>query len=209
MVSRFLRRQLPLVLTLVIALFVGAQYYFGTATPQVTLLLAFSGIMGGMAGAIGIVNVTKVHLQFIKRKTKNQWLYSILLLATLYATIIVGVMPPFASNQNLIWLYQNVYSQISQAIAAVTGIFFATAIYRTFRAKSIAGLLLIIGAAVVILGNMNMSAALSPQIPSIGQWVMQVPTAGAYRGIVIGAGIGSIAFFLRLLIGKEAVLGKE
>jgi hypothetical protein len=59
-------------------------------------------------------------------------------------------------------------------------------------------------AVIVLLRNAPAVDVGVPVIVNIAQWLNDVPTSAAFRGILIGAGLGAIALGIRTMIGKEA-----
>jgi hypothetical protein len=81
--------------------------------------------------------------------------------------------------------------------------YMASAAYRSFRAKSWLAALLLVSAFVVMLGQVPLGSQISPIIPQISQWIMEVPNTAAKRGIELGITLGVLATTLKILAGIE------
>ena len=54
-----------------------------------------------------------------------------------------------------------------------------------------------------MLGRVPIGAAISETIPSLAEWLMEVPNLAAKRGILLGVSLGAIATSLRIIFGIE------
>ena len=86
----------------------------------------------------------------------------------------------------------------------------ASAAFRTFRARNVAGALLLIAAIVVMVGRVPISEDMSQLafgdrsvIPRAADIIMEYPNLAAKRGILLGIGLGAISQALRILFGIE------
>lgn len=101
------------------------------------------------------------------------------------------------------WLYDHVFAPCNATMFALLAFFVASAAFRAFRARNIEAGLLLGGAILVMLGRVPIGAAISDDLPSIAQWILDIPNNGSRRAIMMGAAIGAIATGLRILLGLE------
>ncbi len=81
--------------------------------------------------------------------------------------------------------------------------FIASAAYRAFRARTLEATLLLVTAAIVMLGRVPVGAEIWSKLPVMQDWVMAIPQMAAKRGIFIGVAMGTIAMSLRVILGLE------
>ncbi|MFY4728187.1 hypothetical protein, partial [Nitrospira sp. BLG_2] len=88
----FLRRQLPLLITLVTGLLFAAQYYVPHPASEQMLTSAtkWLQIIGGFALILGVTSLFHQHAVKIKRQEAG-WGYSLVLYAGMLGTIAVGL----------------------------------------------------------------------------------------------------------------------
>ena len=101
------------------------------------------------------------------------------------------------------WLYETVFRPCNATMFALLAFFIVSAAFRAFRARNIDAGLLLGGAILVMLGRVPIGRAISESLPSIAQWILDVPNNGSRRAIMMGAAIGAIATGLRILLGLE------
>jgi hypothetical protein len=71
------------------------------------------------------------------------------------------------------------------------------------RASSIESTLFMGCAVIIMWSNAPMLEALIPSITPMAQWILNVPNVGGARGYAIAATVGSIALYVRVLLGRE------
>ena len=88
----FLRRQLPLLITMVTGLVLAAQYYVPHPASEqlLTSVTKWLQIIGGFALVLGITSLFHVHAAKIRRKEAG-WGYSLVLYAGMLGTTVVGL----------------------------------------------------------------------------------------------------------------------
>ncbi len=128
-------------------------------------------------------------------------------------TLTVSGEPPMLWGRDgrvFVWIYDHVFSPANATLFALLAFFVASAAFRAFRARNVeAGLLL--GAAIfMMLGRAPLGRAISDVFPDLAQWLLDVPSNGGRRAIMMGAAIGAIATGLRVILGLErSHLGSE
>ena len=77
------------------------------------------------------------------------------------------------------------------------------AAFRAFRARNIEATVLLVAAIIVMIGRVPIGEALSERLPTIVNWLMEVPNTAARRAIFVGAALGAIATGIRIILGIE------
>ncbi|MEO0225780.1 MAG: hypothetical protein ABIL05_02385, partial [candidate division WOR-3 bacterium] len=110
---------------------------------------------------------------------------------------------PFELNSSFMYTYINIIVPLQATMFALLAFFIASAAYRAFRAKTLEATLLLIAAAIVMLGRIPIGKMIMKEIPVVSDWILNVPQLAAKRGIQIGVYLGGIAMSLRIILGIE------
>jgi hypothetical protein len=161
-------------------------------------------IIAGFSLGIGIVNISRIHVKHLQRKTEGQWIYSIVF----FAFFIIQGATGFADFQNLenpiyMWIYNNVFNPLARAMYAILGFFIITASYRAMKIRNLDAALLLIASVIVMLKNAPIGAVIWPRFPGLGTWILDVPSTAVNRGVLIGVGLGAIIYGIRVILGYE------
>jgi hypothetical protein len=101
------------------------------------------------------------------------------------------------------WIYDHVFAPCNATMFALLAFFIASAAFRAFRARSLEAGLLLGAAIVVLLARAPIGAQLSGWLPDLAQWILDVPSNGSRRAIMMGAAVAAIATSLRVILGLE------
>ena len=102
-----------------------------------------------------------------------------------------------------VWIYDHVFAPCNATMFALLAFFVASAAFRAFRARNVEAALLLGTAILMMLGRAPIGRALSDSLPDVAQWLLDVPSNGGRRAIMMGAAIGAIATGLRVILGLE------
>lgn len=119
-------------------------------------------------------------------------------------------------------VFEGLLRPLQSTTFALLGFMIVSAAYRAFRVQNTEAALMTIIAFVVMLGGVPMGQWLTHWLPldgpwsylrieKITEWMLTVPNAAAFRGILFGAATGSFALALRVWLSLERgpYLGKE
>ncbi len=214
-----MKRELPLLMTAVIGLFMILSFFvphqwvsvpadFLQATAIV--VVAFGYVLGG-------ANVLRINLDAISKRSPD-WPYKILLVVSLLVTLGVGILDGLAHDGGFLnqgtrskWIYDTIYSPMSATLFSLLAFYIASAAFRAFRIKTVEAGLLAAAALLVMLGRVPVGDLLFTrflpwdwiQLSSIQDWIMNFPQNAAKRAILIGAALGVMATGLRVILGIE------
>ena len=156
-----------------------------------------------------MANIARISLHTVKRRSTD-WQYKASLLVALVAMAGVGIWRGIQSGGIFDWAYLNMYVPMQATMFSLLAFFIASAAYRAFRARSVEATLLLVVAAVVMLGRVPVGEKLWAGLPAFTEWIMEVPNMAAKRGIMIGAALGAISTGLKMILGIErGYLGKD
>jgi hypothetical protein len=205
------KRTLPLALTAIVGFVILFGYYLNIPA----LDSAGSAITGWMplvqsfAVVTGTINLIAVHGHSVRTKRQG-WYNSIVLFVFMAATVFIGLgqgttVPAYR------FLYDKILIPCSSTMAGMTAFFIASASYRAFRATNTDSTLLLVSAALVMLGRVPIGEFVSTRLPDVAQWIMDIPSMAGQRVFLVCAGIGYISLCLRTMVGinKTHLSGNE
>lgn len=198
-----MKREGPIVLTILAGVLYIISVIFaspGLANTQ-KVLDDWYTIVTGFICFVGVVSLTQVHGTRVLQKRKD-WIYSAIVLFSLYGYMLLGLFGGMTNNLFSL-LYDNVLSVILMTIFSTLTFWIGSAAYRAFRAKNLEAAVLLISASLVMLGRVTLGHFISPALPKIADWIMNVPNTAGMRAIEMGSAIGGIVLALRILLGLE------
>jgi hypothetical protein len=205
-----MKKEIPLLITfltgviIVVTFFIPHQPFGGM---QQRLLLWYSIVLG-FTLLLGVDSLLRSNIRRIARRQPG-WGYAAVLMAGFLVCLVAGAVSLFrdrsliALSGPFMYVYTYVIVPLQATMFALLAFFIASAAYRAFRARTLEATLLLITAAIVMLGRVPVGAELWDKLPQIQDWIMEVPQMAAKRGIFIGIALGTIAMSLRVILGLE------
>jgi hypothetical protein len=86
---------------------------------------------------------------------------------------------------------------------SILAFFITSAAFRAFRARNLESSLVLVAGTVMVMSNSPVIANYVPALKTLGLWIREVPNMATFRGVMIGAALGSIALAVRTLMGIE------
>jgi len=208
-----MKRELPLLITAVIGLFMLLSFFVPHHVVSVpadflqqcaVIVVAFGYVLGG-------ANALSVNLASIARRQPD-WPYKLVLVATLLFTVLIGLKEGRHwqdSTTISMFLYNQLYSSMQATMFALLAFFIASAAFRAFRVRTLEAGLLAAAALIVMLGRVPIGDQLTAWLPepvrlgAVQDWIMNVPQNAAKRAVLMGAALGVMATGLRVILGIE------
>jgi hypothetical protein len=170
-------------------------------------------IISAFALILGLGNLLLRHFHKIEHKSDG-WPHSITLVIGFVATAVIGLLGGVAGEGvlptaiggfkfDITTIYNRILIPLGATMFSLLAFYMASAAYRSFRAKNWLAILLLGSAFVVMLGQVPLGGQISPIIPQVSQWIMEVPNTAAKRAIELGITLGVLATFLKILAGIE------
>ncbi|MBS7651769.1 MAG: hypothetical protein QXD04_02500 [Candidatus Bathyarchaeia archaeon] len=210
----FLRsREIPIGITLIMGFLMLIDYYFKAEIPQVaatsTIVQRWAVIIAAFALLIGLINITRIHVNHLMKRTRGQWIFSIWCLFIMYLMIIVGLVGT-VRHPIYQWLYTNVFLPIDAAMYSILALFISSAAYRAFRARNFEAFLMLASGIITMMMNAPIGEIIWKGFPLVGDWIMMVPNVAAQRAFLICVVVGTVSLGIRTLLGMErGYLGRE
>lgn len=211
MSSRLVRRTVPLIITFLVGMLMIGQWFLNIASISdvAASIQQWGIILSAFAMGLGAVNIIIRNYRRIQRREGTDWLYAIWLLFVFFLFTIIGIGFGSDSTQYR-YIYNTILQPLSGTMYPATLFFLASAIYRTFRARSNQAIIFVITGSIMLLANAPIMASVLPFIIPLKAWIMDVEVTAAFRAILIGIGLGTIMLGFRVLFGIETThLGKE
>ena len=205
----FLRRQLPLFITLITGLLFTGQYYVPHPASEQMLTSAtkWLQIIGGFALILGVTSLFHQHAVKITRQEAG-WGYSLVLYAGMLGTMAVGL---WADGKEAVdgaltafgWVYNFMMVPLQGTMFAILAFFIASAAYRSFRARSREAAVLLVAAVIVMMGRVPLGEYVIPLSGDVSSWILNVLNSSVRRAILIGVSLGAIALSFKIIFGVE------
>jgi hypothetical protein len=201
------RTTLPLVITFIVGMIMLGEAFIPHWRYRVISenMFEWGLILAAAAFLLGLINLVQVNLPKVLRR-ETDWGYKAVMLVALVATLIVG----FAGGADRLnngeaykWVFDFVFIPLNATMFALLAFYIASAAFRAFRARNIEATVLLVAAIVVMIGRVPIGEALSERLPTLVNWLMEVPNTAARRAIFVGAALGAIATGIRIILGIE------
>jgi hypothetical protein len=218
-----MKRRIPLLIVLVLGIAMIIQFFIPHAISQ-DIFMTFQDwllAISVFALVLGLGSLILHHIEKIRRK-KEYWRYSWVTLVAIVIVAFIGLfggmegkgpisMIPtvhlfgksFVLNFSIQTIFENVLTPLGATMFALLAFFMSSAAYRAFRARTVEATLLLVSALIVMIGVVPLGHLISPKLPYLAQWIMDVPNTASKRGILFGVGIGSAATSLKIMLGIE------
>ncbi len=221
-----MRKQVPITITLIVGIVMILSYFLPPISKFNETFQQWFIVISAAVMILGIINLISVNWAKIKHKREN-WQYSIVLVAGFAMVTIFGFWnvfvwiftklgidlgpywmlqgkaSPLDQGTPLNYVFNYVHVPMSSTMFSLLAFYVASAAYRAFRARSLEATLLLIAAFIVMLGRVPIGDAISHWIPSVAEWIMDIPNTAGQRAIKIGIALGIVSTSLRIIFGIE------
>jgi len=205
----FLRRQLPLLITMVTGLLLAGQYYVPHPASEqlLTTVTKWLQIIGGFALILGVTSLFQLHAAKIRRQEAG-WGYSLVLYAGIIGTVLIGLWNGGKETidgamTSFGWVYSYTLVPLQGTMFAILAFFIASAAYRSFRARSREAAVLLMAAMIVMMGRVPLGEYILPISGDLSAWILNVLNAAVRRAILIGVSLGAVALSFKIIFGVE------
>lgn len=211
------KKYIPLAIVTIVGLLTLATYYIPAKASSTYLetLNQWEVIVAGFAFLLGLISLLMTHWKKIAKR-EDGWGYSIFVFIGFLGVVIPGIISGGKQTDDgvqtaLGWAFTYLYNPLAATMFAVLAFYIVSTAFRSFRIKSAQAFVLFIAAFILILGNVPLGQMIwdgllgwtKLGIGDIIQWIMQVPSVAAKRGIMIGITIGAVVTSLKIIFGIE------
>jgi hypothetical protein len=192
-------------------MFILAGYFI--ALPILTdlriILLNLAVILTGFAVLVGIANLLLVHLKKIRRKQKGAT-YSLILVAALITTLVIGLLPQPMRNIGLPFIFNAIQLPVEASLMALLAVTLTYASIRLLRRRlNLLSVIFLMTALLVLFGTASLPFL--GEVPGLSGIVRPIITqifaAAGARGILLGVALGTLTTGLRILFGADRPYG--
>jgi hypothetical protein len=86
---------------------------------------------------------------------------------------------------------------------SILAFFITSAAFRAFRARNVESSIVLVAGTIMVMSNAPLLTNYLPFIADIALWIRSYPNMATFRGVMIGAALGSMALAVRTLMGIE------
>jgi hypothetical protein len=206
-----MRRQIPILVCFCFGLFMLVQFF----VPHKTFNSVYQNVLDWMqiiyvfTLLVGVVSFLSINGKKVSQR-QSGWGYNLIGLLGLFLMAFFGFYKGTKEGTPFMWVFDHLQVPMQSTMFSLLAFFVASAAYRGFRARTKEATLLLLSAAIVMLGRVPIGNMIHSAIPDLANWILNYPSMAARRGIIIGIGLGTISTSLRIIVGIERTyLGKE
>ena len=208
-----MKRDVPIFIVFVTGIIMIAQYFVphGISEFLFTYASDFVIVVGIMALPLGIYSLISAAVRKA-RKNPSERVYSLATILGFAVMVIAGLSRESFTTPGT--LLQNGFQYIlvpAQAtLFSMLAFYIASAAYRAFRVRTILATMLLVTAFVIMLRMVPLPEPFSTWNSELVRWILAVPNMAAKRAIIIGVGLGAIAYSFKVILGIErGYMGKD
>jgi len=204
-------RRGPLLVTFLSGFAVAALFFIPNYRAQAfnSKLLEWTLVVYAFALILGSMSLWNSHARKVRTRAEG-WIYSIVTLSSLAALTVLGIWKGVGEGTPVGAIYDTVNSPLASTMFALLAFVIASAAFRAFRARSVEATLLLITAIVMMIGRVSIGPIISPHLPGITEWLLDVPNLAAKRAIALGVGLGAVSTALKIILGiEQSYLGRS
>jgi len=204
-------RRGPLLVTFLSGFAVAALFFIPNYKAQAfnSKLLEWTLVVYAFALILGSMSLWNSHARKVRTRAEG-WIYSIVTLSSLAVITVLGIWKGVGEGTPVGAIYDTVNSPLASTMFALLAFVIASAAFRAFRARSVEATLLLITAIVMMIGRVSIGPIISPHLPGITEWLLDVPNLAAKRAIALGVGLGAVSTALKIILGiEQSYLGRS
>jgi cytochrome bd-type quinol oxidase subunit 2 len=204
-------RRGPLLVTFLSGFAIAALFFIPNYKAQAvnSKLLEWTLVVYAFALILGSMSLWNSHARKVKTRAEG-WPFSLVTLTSLVVITALGIWKGVGQDTPVGVIYDTVNSPLASTMFALLAFVIASAAFRAFRARSVEATLLLITAIVMMVGRVSIGPLISPHLPGITEWLLDVPNLAAKRAIAIGVGLGAVSTALKIILGiEQSYLGRS
>jgi hypothetical protein len=201
-----MKRQVPIFLVFLTGLIMVIQYFVPHKLSEDVLSYSndFIIVIGILALPIGIYSLILNTWEKARHDPKER-LYSLTTLFGFAIMVLSGLKRDWFNGPLLLHhrLFDNVLVPAEATLFSMLAFYIASAAYRAFRVRTWLAGILLVTAFIIMLRMIPLPGALGTANSELVRWILAVPNMAAKRSIIIGVGLGALAYSMKILLGIE------
>jgi hypothetical protein len=199
--SNFLRRREPItILTFICGVIVFSNYFTPVSSDLSGGILTWVAVLASFSAILGALTTLSSNINRITRQRPG-WPMSIVLIISFLATSFIGLFLGTSSDSYL-YIQIQLLAPLFAAVYSIVFVYTLSGGYRGFRVVNIETLVMFISVAIIFLQNAPVGVYYIPQLNDIANWIYDVPSLSALRGLRWVMAVGGIFMGIRILLGK-------
>lgn len=176
-------------------------------------------VLQAFAIGLGVFSILSLHFRNIVRRRESAP-FSAVLLISMFLMSFIGIAQGYQTDENSWWnaahqiLYTGALSNLNAAMFSIIAFYIVSAAYRAFRIRSVEATILLVSAALVMIGQVVIGQLLTNWLPETGflanfrtevvaDWIIKKVNSPAQLAINLGLGVGLLAASLRIWLSLE------
>ena len=204
-------RKGPLLVTFLSGFAVAALFFIPNYRAQAvnSKLLEWTLVVYAFALILGSLSLWNSHARKVRGRAEG-WPFSLVTLVALVSITALGIWKGVGEESPVGRIYNTVNSPLASTMFSLRAFVIASAAFRAFRARSVEATLLLATAIVMMVGRVSIGPLISPHLPGMTEWLLDVPNLAAKRAIAIGVGLGAVSTALKIILGiEQSYLGRS
>lgn len=224
----FFKRQWPIIVAFSAGIVMWARYYIPTEQSR-TIQDVFTNwdrIIAGFAAALAVLSMLHHHYTKVRRKRPG-FAFSYITLGSFAVMALAGFLPwhlpGFTGVQREseglhMWMFNWMFVPMQATMFSVLAFFIASAAFRAFRARTAEATALLVTACLMMIGRVPVGEWIAQKathftvmgnsysaldFPALASWLLNVPNAAVFRGILLGLILSYVAIAIRIIFGIE------
>lgn len=207
-----MKRKIPMLIVTITGFLMTIQYFVPHPWSESLYENAMDWlvVIGIFAMPLGIYSMVRMQMVKIQRRVKG-WGYSVISMISLFVMLGLGYTQKCLETGTFFMkIFEYIYIPIQATMFSLLAFYIASAAYRAFRARNLLASIVLVGAIIVMLGRIPIGESISPFLPKLADWIMNVPNMAAQRAIMIGLGLGAVSTAMKIVLGIErSYMGME
>ncbi|MGE5578455.1 MAG: hypothetical protein ACM3WU_00295 [Bacillota bacterium] len=201
-----MRKQFWTVVAFACGVLMLLDYYLTVPVFKTTAqeIRSWAVIVSAFALGLGGINLIRVHSSNVRKG--RQGIFSSVLIAGFVLIVAIGLFGG-TTSKTYTFLFNNVVVACGTTMYSMLAFYLASASFRAFRARNLEAAILLVSAVILMLGRVPIGEVISPRLPGIANWIMNVINTAGQRGVMICSALGYISISLRMLLGLERAHG--
>lgn len=170
----------------------------GQLSSLTNFLLQVAVITVAVTILMGVLNLIGVHGGRLLRRRRG-WVYSLFLLISLFAVLILRITGQDETNQTLL---ETVQVSVEASLGALVLFALVFGAYRLMRRRvTISGMIFTVVVIIVLIGALPLTVV--APLTAVRDWLLAVPVSAGARGLLIGIALATVVTGVRVLTGQD------